>query len=288
MKEPLSPQQSSAACAEVIRRHARSFYFAARFLPPARRRGIFVLYAFYRTVDDLVDRRPLGCHPAVVAAELQAWRQWLGGEPSAIQAAHLLPALRTVIEKYAIPRSLLLEVLEGVERDFYPMQLQTFADLEHYCYQVAGSVGLVMAHVLGATSPPALERACTLGIAMQLTNVLRDIGEDLDRGMIYLPAEEMRQFGYSAARLADRRVDSDFVALMRQQIARAHRLYQEGIEGIRLLPRDCQFAILVAARMYGSILRKVELGGYDAFRYRARTNLIEKFWIAGQSYRLLH
>ena len=284
MSGDLALIHSLAHCERIIRRHARSFYFAARFLPPATRRDVFALYAFYRTVDDLVDCRPPGCSPAMVVEELNTWRQCIHSRTPRQGFHPVFPALRAVTEKYAIPRRYLLEVLDGVEHDLYPSHFHTFDELRHYCYQVAGSVGLVMAHVLGAAGDTALDRACTLGIAMQLTNVLRDVGEDLERGLIYLPAEEMSRFGYSAERLATRRVDADFVSLMRMQIARAREYYRGGLEGIGLLPRGARFPILLAARMYGGIMRQIERSGYDVFRARAHTGLPEKLWLAGQSY----
>jgi phytoene synthase len=279
--------QSLAHCERIIRDHARSFYFAARFLPPVTRQDVFALYAFYRTVDDLVDCRPAGRAPATVVNQLNIWRHCIRSNAPRQDFHPVFPALRAVTEKYAIPCNYLLEVLDGVERDLYPNHLRTFDELRHYCYQVAGSVGLVTAHVLGAGGDAALDRACTLGIAMQLTNVLRDVGEDLERGMIYLPAEEMSRFGYSAARLGERRVDADFVGLMRMQIARARDYYRTGLEGIGLLPRGMRFPILLAARMYGGIMREIERSGYDVFRLRAHTGLPEKLWLAGQSYREL-
>lgn len=276
--------QSFAHCKEIIRRQAHSFYFASYFLPRHKRRDVFALYAFYRTVDDLVDRRPLGCSPAAIVDELDGWRAWLADRGDLTTLDPVRMALATVIDRYEIPLRYLYELLDGVQSDLYPCHLQTFEQLERYCYLVAGTVGLVMSYVLGVKDETALVRARDLGIAMQLTNVLRDIGEDLERGVIYLPAEELARFGYSAERLAVRQVDEEFVALMRMQIARARAYYRAGVAGISQLARDSQFPILMASRMYGGILRKIERGGYDVFSQRAHTKLPEKLWIAGRSY----
>jgi phytoene synthase len=280
--------ESLVACERITRQHARSFYFAARFLPRATRHDVFALYAFYRTVDDLVDCRPDGASSDAVIHELNRWRARIDASPEHAAPHPILPALRAAINKHAIPRRYFHELLDGVASDLSPRHMRTFEELRHYCYQVAGTVGLVMAYVLGAGSDTALRHACDLGIAMQLTNVLRDVGEDIARGVVYLPADDMSRFGYSADRLAERRVDDDFVALMHMQIARARAFYRSGLEGIPLLPRDCQFPILLAARVYGDIMRKIERGGYDVFRQRAHTRLPEKLWLAGTCYRDLH
>ena len=276
--------QSFAYCKEIIRRQAQSFYLSSLFLPRDKQEDVFALYAFYRTVDDLVDERSSTCSPLAVVRELDAWRTWLQHTDRHLDRDPVRPALAAVIEKRRIPLQYLNELLDGVQSDLYPCQLQTFAELERYCYLVAGTVGLVMSYVLGVRDQAALVNARSLGIAMQLTNVLRDIGEDQERGMIYLPADEMAAFGYSAERLALRRVDSDFIALMRMQIGRARDQYHLGIDGISALARDSQFPILLAAKTYGTILRKIEVSGYDVFSRRVHTRLPEKLWIAGHSY----
>lgn len=275
--------RSYAHCSEIIRRQAHSFHFASLFLPASKRRDVFALYAFYRTVDDLVDCRPYDRSASSVVADLDGWREWLqhrhkcGNHP-------VRPALAAAIDRYGIPIRYLQEMLDGVERDLYPCHLRDFAELKRYCYLVAGTVGLVMSYVLDVKDERALANACDLGIAMQLTNVLRDIGEDLQRDMIYLPADDLADFGYSADRLKRRIVDEDFIALMRMQIARARGYYRIGMAGIPYLRCDSQFPILLAARMYGGILRKIECCGYDVFSRRAHTHLPEKLWIASQAY----
>jgi len=274
---------SHAHCREIIRRKAHSFYFASFFLPPHKRQDVFALYAFYRTVDDLVDERPAGCSQAEIVAQLDGWRAWLRN-PYASSDDPVRVALGAVIDRHQIPHQYLDELLDGVAGDLHGRRLQTFAELERYCYLVAGTVGLVMSYVLGIKDTAALNSARDLGIAMQLTNVLRDIGEDLERGMVYLPAEDLERFAYPSERLAQRVVDGDFVALMRFQIARAREYYRAGMAGIPKLNRDSQFPILLASRMYGGILRKIEFNGYDVFSRRAHTRLPEKLWIASRSY----
>lgn len=271
-------------CTQVIREHAKSFYFASHFLPLEKRQAVFALYAFYRTVDDCVDRRSPGESPRAVVLQLDAWRRWLLDRSGPMPLEPVCSALGYVLDRYSVPVWYLAQLLDGVQSDLQPRRLQSFDELEHYCYQVAGTVGLVMASILGTQDDAALLRARDLGIAMQLTNVLRDVGEDLDRQMIYLPADELQRFRYSPERLALRRVDADLMALLRMQIRRARSYYRSGLAGIPALPRDSQFPIYLAARMYGAILHKIERGGYDVFSRRARTRLPEKVLLAGHSY----
>ncbi|HEV7216913.1 MAG TPA: phytoene/squalene synthase family protein, partial [Chloroflexota bacterium] len=170
----------------------------------------------------------------------------------------------------------LLDLLDGVRGDVTFRSIPTVADQEHYCYQVAATVGLSMVRILGATGRESLRHAAELGIAMQLTNIVRDVGEDVQRGRIYLPEEELLAFGCSAAQLADGRVDAGFVALLQRQIGRARSYYRRGEAGIAVLPPDAQLAVRLAARMYAGILDKVEQRRYDVFTSRAHVSLREK------------
>ncbi len=190
---------------EIITTHARtSFSFAARFLPAPQRADAIHLYAFFRTLDDLVDESPWVTGTMAVAAELDAWQSWLDGtrrdtgprEPLATNLAR-------VIERHRIPVAIFHQMLDGLRSDLTPREIATDAELQEYCYRVASTVGYAMAHVLGATSPQALAAAERLGAAMQLTNILRDVGEDLDAGRIYLPTSLLAQHGLCRADLRE-------------------------------------------------------------------------------------
>ena len=183
---------------------ARTFSFASRFLPPERRRAVEALYAFCRTVDDLADEYPL----AVGGPLLDAWWQWVDGlqrgESRPVPAPApdrpedenrvLTAALLEVVQRFGVPPAYLRLLVEGVRSDTERAAIASFPELRDYCYRVAGTVGLAMCHVLGAATPEAYERAERLGIAMQLTNVLRDVGEDLQKGRVYLPADDLTRF----------------------------------------------------------------------------------------------
>ena len=287
---PRGPEQAAveleeayAACAATIRGKAQSFYLATRFLPRDKRRAVTVLYAFYRTVDDLCDEKATD-DPGAAAAELRAWRSWLEAGAPATDADPLRYLLGTIVARYGVPIAYLLELLDGVCSDLQPRRLHTFAELEHYCYQVAGTVGLVMAHVLGVRHERAFAPARDLGIAMQLTNIIRDVGEDLERGRMYLPEEELRRFGCNQGSLDAAEIDAAFRALLAFQITRAREYYRRGLAGVADLSPNCQLPVALAGHLYQAILRKVELQRYDVFSRRARTTRWEKAVVAARVY----
>lgn len=272
--------------------HARtSFNFAARFLPPEQRSPATTLYGFFRTVDDLVDERDEEASEDCIRAELNDWRAWLA-MPCLIPAPNepLASDLALVIERHRIPASVFLDLLDGVESDLGPRAISDEDDLEAYCFQVASTVGIAMAHVLGATSKPALQAAEHLGAAMQLTNILRDVGEDLDAGRIYLPEEELNRWGLTQDDLwILRRTGPDprFRRFMRGQIERANELYEVGINGIWYLPPESRYPILLAARLYQRLLSIIEENGYDSLRKRAATTRADKVREAFACYALV-
>lgn len=263
--------------------HARtSFSLAARFLPPETRGAATDLYAFFRTLDDLVDDTPAGADVSDVARELCAWRAWLDDDMRGCGPRDELAArLRAVVRSYDVPTETLIHLIDGLEFDLARARIATEADLHQYCYRMASTVGRAMAHVLGATTPEAVEAAGRLGAAMQLTNILRDVGEDLDHGRVYLPEETLSRFGLSTATLCELRqhpgpTDDRLRAITRSYIEQADALYCAGIAGIWLLPRDSRFPILLAARLYRRLLRIIERHDYDTLRRRCATSRRDK------------
>jgi 15-cis-phytoene synthase len=273
---------------------ARTFSFASRFLPPERRRAVEALYAFCRTVDDLADEHPL----AVGGPRLDAWWQWVDGlqrgESRPVPAPApdrpgdenrvLAAELQEVVRRFSVPPAYLRLLVEGVRSDTERAAIASFPELRAYCYRVAGTVGLAMCHVLGAATPEACERAERLGIAMQLTNVLRDVGEDLQKGRVYLPADDLTRFAGSEQALATRRVSPPFVALMQYEVARARMYYDAGMPGVFMLPPESRLPILIAGRLYRAILGRIEAQGYDVFSRRAATSGTQKALAAGRAY----
>jgi 15-cis-phytoene synthase len=268
----------------LFRSRARTFWFAARFLPPHSRRGVAGLYTFARVVDDLVDEPPTSQGPDATLAILRAWRDWLE-QPSTSDAPdpRVGAAVRPVLTQHAVPAAYLQLLVDGVASDVARREVASWAELRAYCVQVASSVGLAMCHLLGAGHDPrARQAAVELGIAMQLTNILRDVGADLQVGRVYLPSDELAEHGLSRERLAwlanrtatrpSRATDERFRALMRAQIARARAHYEWGLNGVWRLPPESRLAIVLAGHLYQAILDAIEAADYDVFSRRAATS----------------
>jgi phytoene synthase len=271
--------------ARLLADKARGFSYAARFLPPNQREATRVLYAFCRTMDDLVDEPAPNITPADIRRLLGDWRLWLaaGARPADVRPKPtcLAAAISTIVGSDELPTAYLIALLDGVESDLGVVRIPDFPALRRYCMLVAGVVGFAMCHLLGVRSRQALAAAANLGIAMQLTNVLRDVGSDLRRDRIYLPADELARFGYSEQRIralasSGGRADDDFRALMRYQIARARAYYERGLAGVWLLPPETRAAILSAGRIYRAILDRIEANDYDVLRRRAITSGLVK------------
>ena len=263
---------------------ARSFYFASRFLPLEKRRGVFALYDYCRHADNLVDARGEHSREQVIA-ELDA----LADTVRHIHAGHYPAgerwlALADTLRRHDVPLAPLLELLDGVAMDLDEVAYPDFSSLHRYCRLVAGGVGLMLGPVLGATSHRFREPGIGLGVAMQLTNVLRDVAEDLDAGRMYLPADELARFGLDRAALERRRASPEFVALMRFQITRARALFQAADPVINLFPRDgSRLTVRLLQRTYAGILDGIERLGYDVFRARAYVSGPRKLMILGRA-----
>jgi phytoene synthase len=188
-------------------------------------------------------------------------------------------AFADAIEQFHIPIEPALQLLTGARQDVVVRRYETYEELRHYCYLVASTVGLLVCPLLGH-EPGALKHGIELGRAMQMTNILRDIGEDSRLGRIYVPAEDLRRFGYSEARLLEGAVDQDFVALMRFQIARVRALYEEAAPGIELLAPGSRYTVRLALSLYRRILAEIERNGYDVFSRRAHVPIRAKLVIA--------
>lgn len=273
---------TGASYERLLSTHGRTFHFAARFLSPKFRQPVVTLYAFFRTLDDLVDQPTDGRCIKDIREELDVWKHWFA-------RGYFFPApqeplgtnLAAVLAEYPVPTEIFLDFLDGMASDLEPQVIHTFSEMHRYCSRVAGTVGKALAYVLGVDSAQALVAAENLGIGMQLTNILRDVGGDLAVGRIYLPQEDLIHFGCSQAHLLQlykerRGADESFRALMGYQVARAYRYYMQGLSGIWLLPVDCRLAFLVAGRLYRQILAAIEHKDYDVLRSRITTSFPEK------------
>jgi phytoene synthase len=263
---------------------SKSFYFATRFFPPDLARSAHAVYWFCRHTDDLADE----CITTEQGKrDIDEWAESLARAYKSGVAEH--PVLRVFLETVRhrnIPIEYAYELIEGMRMDLANSRFETFTDLRLFCYRVASVVGLMMCCVIGFEDDShrdrALPHAVDLGIAMQLTNILRDIGEDLGRGRIYLPVDEMARFGYSEASLFQHRRDESFRDLMNFQISRARSYYQAGNIGIPLLNRRGRFAVQVASDVYKEILRSIESSDHDVFERRAVVPSTRKYWLTAR------
>ena len=238
---------------------------------PDRRRAIHAIYSYCRIADDIVDRAGMVGDEITLAA-LDAWeaqieRPW---HPVAVSFAETRAT-------YGIPSQPAHDLLQGVRSDLEPVHFETWSALREYCYQVAGTVGLLTAPVLGCENERALPAAVDLGIAMQMTNIIRDVGEDIGLGRIYLPDEDLDQFGVDRSALENGVATGDFDGLIAFEIARARGYYESGLRGVPALSVFGQLAVLTSARLYGSILDRVEDQGFDVLSRRAYVPTFRKF-----------
>ncbi|MCC5789472.1 MAG: phytoene/squalene synthase family protein [Opitutales bacterium] len=266
-------------CQEVTRRHAKSFYFSSFPLPRDRRKGAFAIYAFCRYVDDLLDETP----PDEKAGKqflplLQDELEKIENGQSTLPFA---PAFAETTRQYKIPRQFYLDLIEGCCWDEMDIEIEDFPQLELYCYHVASVVGLIMSRVFGLNSSDGAHRAVEMGIAMQLTNILRDIAEDLDRNRIYLPRTELAAAGLDRSFLEKGTVTPLWRDFMRQQIARARAYYASGEKGIPLLAKGgARYTTRLMSRIYGDILSEIEKNDYNVFQGRVFVSTPRKCQIA--------
>ena len=279
-------------CESVTKFHAKSFYFAAKFLPKLKRRAVYPIYAFCRHVDDEIDEIGEGDEAKAILA-VERWKQNLKEiYPQINTDIHrfetenqklktkdqelVFIAWQDLLKTYKIPRELPLELIEGVLMDTNIKRYETFDELYVYCYRVASTVGLMSSEILGYSDKIALEYAEAMGIAMQLTNILRDIKEDAAMNRIYLPQEDLRRFDVSEAQIFASEFDENFKTMMKFQIERAREFYAKGEKGIALLSKDSRFTVLLAGRIYAKILDEIEKQNYNIFTRRAHTTSRQK------------
>lgn len=257
-------------------RGSKSFYFATRFFPREMAEAAWSVYWFCRTTDDLVDE-------AAAPPDLDGWRRGLSqAVEGRFTGDAVLDSFGATVRRCSIPPRYAFELIDGVEMDLVKNEYASFDELRLYCYRVASTVGLMMMHVVGFEGAPHAE-AIQMGIAMQLTNILRDVGEDLRRGRVYLPQDELSRFGVRLEDLRNGRRTPAFRALMGFQIARARRFYELGRAGLPSLNPRGRFAVDLASRIYARILNRIESSGYDVFARRAVVSRGEKYWIATQA-----
>ncbi len=284
MKIPKDKYPHFAYAKKVISHHAKSFYFASQMLPKDVRSKTYAIYAFCRYADNIVDKdreRSL----EQISNELNNLREELSISFQTGESEHpALGAFVIVSKHHGIPIDYPLELINGVEMDLTKSRYKDFDELYLYCYRVASVVGLMMTYVLGYSSAMAFKYAEKLGIAMQLTNILRDIQEDHENGRIYLPENELLEYGLSEHDIETQKFSDSFREFMIFQCRRSEKYYQESETGISMLDKNSRFSIYAASRIYGSILKKIEQQRYNPFEGRAMVPKIEKITILLNEY----
>jgi phytoene synthase len=271
------PTESSSA-QEITRASQSNLAFAFISLGKARRRDITIFYAFCRLIDDIADSTALPADEK--ARQLTIWREALRGpvapEPS------LAPDVRGLISRYAITPAMLEEIMDGVEMDLTISRYETFAALREYCYRVASAVGLVSIEIFGYKNAACREYAIELGLALQVTNILRDVAKDLASGRVYLPREDIARFHYTEADLTARIYDDRFVRLMQLEADRAHEYYRRAAA---LLPREDRRSMVgaqIMASIYHALLRQMEADRFRVFDRQYRLSKPVKFLHVGR------
>ena len=268
-------------CQQKAAKSGSSFYYSFLFLPPERRRAITALYAFCREVDDIVDE----CSDAAVArTKLLWWRKeiaaMLAGSPTHPVAQALQPHVAT----FGLDGAHLNAIIDGMEMDLDQTRYLDYAGLQRYCWHVAGVVGILSARIFGYTDPTTLQYAEKLGLAFQLTNIIRDVGEDARIGRIYLPSDELKQFGVTAADLLHARHTEAFVRLMRFQVERAQTAYDTALALLPPIDRRAQRPGLMMAAIYRALLNEIERDQFHVLDRRISLTPIRKLWLAWRTF----
>ncbi len=274
----MSPEQY---CQQKAAGSGSSFYYAFLFLPPERRRAITALYAFCREVDDVVDE---ASDPQLAQTRLAWWRVEIGrmfaGDPQHPVTRALAPALAP----FGIDAVRLNEIIDGVEMDLTQSRYLDFAALERYCYRVASVVGMLAAGIFGYRDARTLDYARDLGIAFQLTNIIRDVGEDARRNRIYLPMEDLKAYGVTAAEITGARYGEAFADLMRFQARRAEKFYDRALAALPAADRRAQRPGLIMAAIYRALLAEIERDGFRVLSARVSLTPLRKLWLAWKTW----
>ena len=268
-------------CQQKAASSGSSFYYSFMFLPPNRRRAITALYAFCREVDDVVDE----CQDQQIAATKLAWWRLELDRLYAGQADHpVTRALKPVVDEFNLPREQLLEIIDGMEMDLQQTRYLDFTALSLYCYRVASVVGLLAAEIFGYQDRATQKYAHDLGMAFQLTNIIRDVGEDARRGRVYLPLDELKRFEVSVADILNARHSENFRRLMEFQIERAEHYYAQALGALPTIDRKAQRPGLMMAAIYRTLLDEIKRDGCLVLNQRTSLTPLRKLWIAWRTW----
>jgi phytoene synthase len=276
----LTLPESYDLCRRVQKAHSKTYHFSTRFLPPEVRPHVYALYAFMRYADEIVDNP----HGSSLEEQYAALDEFENETVAAVMGEGtvnpVLHAFSNTVRARGIELGTITDFMKSMKMDTHVFRYETYEDLEVYVYGSAAVVGLMMCRAIGVEDGAADRHAEALGVAMQLSNFLRDMKEDWGRGRIYVPLEDLEHFGYTKEDLEKGTVDERFVELMKFEIARARKLYRVADEGMKYIPRGRRYPVMVARELYAAILDRIEAQNYDVFSQRAETSLSYKLRIA--------
>ena len=278
--EPMTQEEAHAYCTAKTKASGSNFYYSLFFLPRFRREAMYTVYAFCHEVDDTVDHPPPGTNPR---EQLSQWRQEIKAMYQGTPKYPATISLAAHARNLDIPESYLQELVTGMEMDLMNTRYATFDDLYPYCYRVASIVGLICLKVFGTQDPRAKDYAINLGVAFQLTNILRDVGADANRQRIYLPQEDLAHFNYSEQQLLEKKESAQFLELMKFQAKRAHEFYEKAQAAYETLSRKDRQSLLVAEIMRGiyfRILTRIQTSNYAVFGPRISLSPAHRILIA--------
>ncbi|MDH5641320.1 MAG: presqualene diphosphate synthase HpnD [Nitrospira sp.] len=276
----MTAAEAQAYCTTYTKKSGSNFYYSFLFLPKASRNAMYTVYAFCKAVDSAVDEPPAGSNPK---EELKRWRIELDAAYGGTPNSPITASLAHHAKAFSIPKAYFEELIKGVEMDLFNNRYVTFDELSLYCYRVASVVGLICLHIFGATSPRAQDYAVALGMAFQMTNILRDIGVDADSSRIYLPLDDLRTCNCPERTLLQKTYSPEFTALMQRETARAYHYYEKAHTAFTSLSPSEQRALTVAEIMrgiYSRILTNIEQSGYQVFGPRIGLSTTHRLAIA--------
>lgn len=276
----MNASEAQAYCTAYTKKSGSNFYYSFLFLPKAKRDAMYTVYAFCKAVDSAVDEPAAGSNPK---DELKRWREELDAVYSGIPTTPIMVSLAHHVKHLGIPKAYFEELIKGVEMDLFNNRYITFDELSLYCYRVASVVGLICLHIFGVTSARAQDYAVALGMAFQLTNILRDVGMDAAQRRIYLPLDDLQKWNYPEKALLNRSYSAEFRALMEYEASRAHHYYKRADAALKELPAHERRALTVAEIMrgiYSRILERIERSNYQVFGPRISLTTIQRVVIA--------
>jgi phytoene synthase len=275
----ITVDQSYQYCLKVARTRAKNFYYSFVLLSKQQRKAMCAIYAFMRYCDDLSDE------PGASRIAIDKWRAELDDALQGRFSDHpVWPGFHHTVRRFGIPHEYFHQMIDGISSDLEPRRIETFDELYQYCYHVASVVGLTIIHIFGFDTRSALPLAEKCGVAFQLTNILRDIREDAEKGRIYIPTEDLRRFGVTEDDLRAGNRDEKFLRLMRFEAARARSYYEESKPLLDLIHPRSKSSLQALIAIYSRLLERIEGTNYDVFTRRVRLSLFEKSWIVVRAF----